>query len=324
MEAEPGVTGVTSAGRLPRMYHPWNQIEVDEGALPIADPRGHRVGSSEIAPDYFDVTGVPLLSGRGFQASDQVSRAAVVIVNREFVDSVLGGKNPIGRRVRYLANEGAREPRTDRPWFEIIGVAPDIGMKSGYGNAGIYHVTSDTGGYPVHLAVHLRGDPAEFVPRLRVLATAVSPALRVYSIMPLDEVVNAELQFLSFWFQLTVFVSAIALLLSLAGIYAVMSFTVSRRTREIGVRVALGADRRRVVSSILRRPLMQVAAGIGVGGMFVALLTVAAEGESLSPLRVTLVVVYAAVMLGVCMLACIVPARRALRIQPTEALRAEG
>ncbi|MDQ3309093.1 MAG: FtsX-like permease family protein, partial [Gemmatimonadota bacterium] len=119
------------------------------------------------------------------------------------------------------------------------------------------------------------------------------------------------------------------LLLSLAGIYAVLSFTVARRTREIGVRVALGASPRRVVAAIFRKPLMQVGLGVVVGGALIAVGAFVLSGgdgqlvTALSPGQLGLLAVYAALMFGVCLLACIVPTQRALRVEPTEALRAE-
>jgi ABC-type antimicrobial peptide transport system permease subunit len=118
-------------------------------------------------------------------------------------------------------------------------------------------------------------------------------------------------------------VSVVAITLSLAGIYAVMSFTVARRTREIGVRVALGADRRRIISAVFRRPLRQVGLGVIGGAALVAVLARAVLGP-LSAGQVSVLVLYAVLMFGVCLLACIVPTRRALRVEPTEALRAEG
>jgi putative ABC transport system permease protein len=139
---------------------------------------------------------------------------------------------------------------------------------------------------------------------------------------------------LGLWLRTTLVLTAIALLLSLAGIYAVLSFTVARRTREIGVRVALGADRRRLVTAIFRRPLTQVALGIIAGGFIVAAgafmlagaLPVSGggtlSGAGLSPRSVALFAGYIVLMLGVCLLACIVPLRRALGVEPTEALRA--
>jgi putative ABC transport system permease protein len=125
--------------------------------------------------------------------------------------------------------------------------------------------------------------------------------------------------------------TAVALLLSLAGIYAVLSFTVARRTREIGVRVALGANPRRVLTAIFRRPLTQVGLGIAAGAALIALGAVGLSHtyqfqnwpSGLSAGQVALLVAYAAFMLGVCLLACVVPTRRALRVEPIVAMRVE-
>ena len=173
---------------------------------------------------------------------------------------------------------------------------------------------------PIHMAVHLRGDPESFSPQLRRVAAAVDPTLRLNELLPLDEVGATLWLEMGFLFWLLVLVSAIALLLSLAGIYAVMAFTVSRRTREIGIRVALGSDPQRIVAAIFLRPLAQVGLGVVAGGGLVAALVRVVIG-ALSAREVGLVVAYAALMMGVCMLACIVPTRRALRVESTEALR---
>jgi ABC-type antimicrobial peptide transport system permease subunit len=110
----------------------------------------------------------------------------------------------------------------------------------------------------------------------------------------------------------------------LAGIYAVMAFTVARRTREIGIRVALGASQRRVLASIFRRPLTQVALGVLAGTFVTGLLAYGLNGMAVSPRGAAMVAAYAVLMLAVCLMACIVPTRRALAVEPTEALRADG
>ena len=322
LEADPVVTGVTLADRLPRMYHQWNQIEVDEGAVAPHDARGHRVSSAKVAGNYFDVLEIPVLSGRGFASGDLLPDARTVIVNQPFVDMVLGGRNPIGRRVRYIASESDRQTSTGAPWHEIVGLVRDIGMTSGYGRAGIYHAVPGGASYPMHLAVHVRGNPESFASRLRAMATAVDPSLRLNLLMPLDDVVNAEMKFYAFWFWISLLLSSVALLLSLAGIYAVMSFTVSRRTREIGIRVAMGASPRSIAVAIFRRPLIQVGIGVIAGAIPVFLVS-SLRSASVSTLQVSGVLAYAVFMMAVCMLACIVPTRRALRVEPTDALRAE-
>jgi putative ABC transport system permease protein len=322
LEADPGVLGATFADRMPRMAHPHGGIELDAGGAEPVDPGigFHRVSFASVAPDYFAVVGVPVLRGRGFHAGDLQPGARTVVVNESFVQRVLGGRNPIGRHLRHLPRprrDGSAP--ADEPWYEIVGVVPDLGM--GVEPEGFYRPIAAGAAAPLYMAVHVRGDPQALAPRLRTLATVVDPTLQLHQLMPLDQV--NEDRFLAFWFWLIVLVSVVALLLSLAGIYAVMSFTVSRRTREIGIRVALGADARRLVGAIFRRPLTQVGIGILVGGVLVALLPAIVEMETMSAKGTALVVAYAVFMMGVCLLACVVPTRRALRVQPMEALRAE-
>jgi ABC-type antimicrobial peptide transport system permease subunit len=126
------------------------------------------------------------------------------------------------------------------------------------------------------------------------------------------------------WLRAIIIAAAIALLLTNAGIYAILSYTVSRRTREIGVRVALGADARQIVSAILRRTARQVGIGVLIGVAFIATMSTGATFRGLGLRDVALLAAHGLVMTAVCMLACVVPARRALRIEPTEALSSDG
>src|SRR5690606_20858643 len=152
-------------------------------------------------------------------------------------------------------------------------------------------------------------------PRVRTLATDVDPTLRLVDFRRADQVEDGILWIIGMWLRVTVVLTAIALLLSLAGIYAVLSFTVARRTREIGVRVALGASRRSVLSAIFRRPLTEVGLGVAAGGTLVAAGAFALSGGALSIAEVALLVAYVTLMLGVCLLACVVPTRRALGVE---------
>jgi predicted permease len=321
---EPEVVDVTFSDHLPGMYHFWNQIEVDQGAVPPLDGRGHRLGFVLVEPDFFDVMGLPLLAGRGFGSGDAEPDARTVIVNQSFVDSVMGGRNPVGRRIRFIASERAREPVPDGPWHEVVGVVTDGGTRSGYGSEGIYRAGSGRAFQGAYVSVRLRDDPLAFSGRLEALVTAVDPTLRARSVIRLDDTVRGQVRFYTMWLRLCLGTTALALLLSLAGIYAVMSFTVSRRTREIGVRVALGGRPARVLVAILARPLTQMAMGVAVGGALVAFVVFAINGWRMSPLQAAATGAYALLMAGVCSLACIVPTRRALRVEPTEALRAES
>jgi hypothetical protein len=198
--SDPRVAGVTFAQRLPRMYHPWNQIEVEGGAAPTRDERGHRMGLSHIAPNYFDVLDVELLAGREFHSGDVEANAAVVIVNESFVSDVLAGANALGRRIRYLADEGYRDPTQEAgPWLEIVGVAPDLGTVSGYGAAGIYHPAAPGSAQTPHMIIEIAGDAGAFRPALFDAALAVDPRLRVDDVMTLTDVTAGSRDFYAFW-----------------------------------------------------------------------------------------------------------------------------
>jgi ABC-type antimicrobial peptide transport system permease subunit len=179
--------------------------------------------------------------------------------------------------------------------------------------------------------VHLpSGDPATFGTRLREIATAVDSTLRVTEVRRADALNGDIVWVMALWLRITTVMSVLAVVLSLAGIYSVLAFTVSRRTREIGVRVALGGSRERVIGAVLRRPLMRVGFGVLVGGALVLAAVFGLKHSEMpgadAPLTAAhfaTIAGYVLVMVGVCSLAVIVPARRALRVEPTVALRAE-
>ena len=317
LTSEPSVINVVFAEYLPRQYHPNNQIEVDEGAVAPHDERGHLVGSSRVDPKYMNVLGVSTLAGRWFNSSEANPDARVAVVNTFFVDSVMGGKNPIGRRVRYV--RGSR-PDT-QPWFEIVGVAPDVGIRSGWGPAGIYHPLVRASLYPVSAAIHVRGDPKVFAARLRAIATDVDVTMRLTDLMPLKDVVNAEVNAQRFWVRITTIVSVMVLVFSLVSTYAVMSFAVSRRTREIGVRVALGGTPWRIVTAVFAHPLRQLSMGLLAGTLLVWALQGGTDNGVPTVKQLLTLGAYTTLMTIVYLIACAVPTLRALSVQPTEALR---
>jgi predicted permease len=333
LEADPSVAGVTFAERMPRMYHPHRIIELDEGGgapLHPGWPDGYRVSDAAVSLDLLSVFGTPVLAGRWFHAGDLDSDAKPVVVNQSFVKLVLGNRNAVGRRFRYAGFEDGQRsiPPAERgAWYEIIGVTRDMGMAAEGEDpkvAGIYHPATPASVYPIQIAVHVKGTPEAFGSRLREIATQTDPTVRLYDIQRLDQVNVSELEFIAFWLRFLAGISVVALFLSLAGIYAVMSFTVASRTREIGIRMALGASQRRVIRAIFVRPLRQVALGV-FGGIALMVSLASIGAQALPPPKMALgFLVYAVFMFAVCMLACIVPTRRALRVEPTEALRSDG
>ncbi|HEU0054902.1 MAG TPA: FtsX-like permease family protein, partial [Longimicrobium sp.] len=189
-----------------------------------------------------------------------------------------------------------------------------------FGRARVFQAAPPRETGPLLLAIHVRGDPRGFAVRLRELAQAVDPALRVIDPKPLPRLAESVS---GFWFALLVGFTGVTLMLSLAGVYAVTAFSVARRTREIGVRVALGARPQQVLATVFKRPLVQIALGVGVG----AVLGLGLANNDLSDVHLDDFGVTAVIALSTtlcCALACIVPTRRALRIQPSQALKDEG
>ena len=330
LEAEPGVAGVTFVDRLPGDYHIDRRIEV--ASLP--GKPSFWVETARIDPSYFAVLQTPG-GGRGFTSADLSPNARVIIVDQGFADVVMGGQNPIGHQVRIGSGQAADSIVAQWPLYEIVGMVKNLGMSHLVQRgrpAGLYLPFVPGSQGAVNMIVHGRGDPLAIAPRVRELATAVDPALRVEQMTRLDQAATPLLWFLGLWIRIIIGLSAVALLLSLSGIYAVLSYAVARRTREIGVRVALGASARRVITSIFKRPLTQVTLGVLAGIVLIAGAAIMIQqtqefagmkGRGLTLGEIALLAGYGVLMLGVCTLACVVPTLRALRVQPTEALRAE-
>lgn len=322
LRQEPGVLDVTYADQMPLMRHSWDAIKLDPGPAAVHSQRcagGYCVGSVSVDPRFFEVVGAPVISGRALTTADAEHRTRAVLVNELFVEQVMGGGNPIGRRLRFSS---PGEP-TAESWHDIVGVVPDLGVTDNTGDLGrarVYQATLPRATGPLRVAIHLRGDPQEFVLRLRELAQATDPALRVIDPKPLPHLAESVS---AFWIALLIGFTGVTVMLSLAGVYAVMAFSVAKRTREIGVRVALGAQPLLVLATVFKRPLVQIALGVGLG----AILGLGLANDDLSDVRLDDLVsaaVFALSTILCCALACIVPTQRALRIQPTEALRDEG
>jgi putative ABC transport system permease protein len=315
LEAEPGVTGVTVASVLPLMDHPWRQIDVEGAATGDRNSSNRRVSSASVALDFFDVLNAPILSGRAFHSGDLLPGARTVIVSQSFAQVVLGANNPIGRRVRY---SDLPQPSGNAPWHDVVGVVPDLGVapeERDSKRARIYHPLVPGRSYPVRMAIHTTGDPLLFASRLRSIARDVEPTLQISEIARFDQVAAAGARTMTLLFWAFFALACVVVLLSLTGIYAVLSFTASQRTREVGIRVALGGRPRHVIAVLFRRPLLQIGLGILIGLIVADRIS---EGD-----MVRVIALYACVVVAVSVLATLGPVRRALRIQPVDALRAE-
>jgi putative ABC transport system permease protein len=288
---------------------------------------GHLVWLNRVAPGFFDAFDVPLLTGRGFTTADAGSDT--VIVNRTFADTLFPGASPLGRRVRYVGRSddvAERNVVLDR-WYEIVGVVPDFPVPESFDTsleARVYHAATYGELHPAVMLVRARaGDPAALSGRLREISAAVDPNLQLHGLWTTGEGVRRERGMNRLIGVTIMLVMLSVVILSAAGIYALMSFTVSRRRREIGIRAALGADPNRVLAGIFSRALAQLGLGAAVGLLLAFGLERLLEGEMFMGHGATILPITIVVIVLIGLAAAAGPARRGLSIQPTEALREE-
>jgi predicted lysophospholipase L1 biosynthesis ABC-type transport system permease subunit len=253
----------------------------------------------------------------------------VVVVNEDFARALFGGVSPVGRRLRYPR---AGDPDAEAPTYEIVGVVRQIAMNTDPNkpnSPGVYHPLARGGVSQLRLIMRTGAAAASFAPRLQALAAEVAPTLQLLDVRPVSEAAwdRVLAHVALFWLMLAG--GGMAVLLSTSAVHAILSFSVSRRTREIGVRVALGAGSARVAWTVLSRTLRQIALGVLIGGTIAAGILYSfqvtiRDQTSVGLAHVGVFGAYLAAMVCVCLLAAVVPTSRALRIEPTEALKAEG
>jgi putative ABC transport system permease protein len=315
LAAEPGVLAVAFADRLPVEDQFKYGIEID---TTIGKPATTNRASTlvHVAGDFFKAFGTEVIAGRELQPLDYET-GRVLLVNQSFARYVLGGANPVGWRIRITSGEvstvGGKE------WYEIVGMVRDFGwqLPRPEEQSAMYLPSRPVTGRASQVVVRA-SDPDAVMGRMRTIAREVDPTIQLRDLESLGGAGSGEASIN--WTMTIVFglVSSLVMLLSAMGIHALMSFTVSRRTREIGIRVALGAGARGIVTSIFRRAFLQLAAGLVIGSGIGVLMGMQ------SALQLKLLIGANAMMLAVGMLACALPVRRALRVDPAEALRAGG
>ena len=315
LSAEPGVEHVAFADRLPVEDQFKYQIEVD--TMTGAPATGFRRSTLvHVSGGFFAAFGSSVVAGRGFTPLD-FETGRVMLVNESFVRHVLGDRNPVGQRIRIVSGEDSRA--AGETWYEVVGMVRDFGwqLPRPEEQSAMYLPRAPTPGRQVSLVVRVR-DPDTFAMRVRTIAAGVDPTIRLTDVQPLAQAGGGEARINWALTSVAWLVSFMVLMLSATGIHALMSFTVARRTREIGIRLALGAGAGRIVAGIFSRAFLQIGAGVLAGSGLAAL-----TGPG-SMRQVLILLAADVIMLVVGLAACALPLRRVLRIDPTEALRAEG
>jgi predicted permease len=320
----PGVIAAGAGEALPRLYPEPKPTIVE----PIGDETlqaARRAPAQAIGNGYLEAVGAKALTGRLFTESDfREGAAPVAVVNEPFVQKFLGGRQPIGRRIR-VDQPGADGTVSEPRWMEIVGVAPDLGMSLGDPEmrAGYYMPARDEMLW--FMAIRTAGDPRGLISPLRAAVARIDPELQLQDIRPLEDADKEERAFLVGVASGMTAMGGMALLLSIVGIYALLSFMVTRRTREIGIRVALGAKQWQVLRSIAGGAAFYLTIGgllgSALGVVFVQmrsmlLISIPAPGIWM-PATIFATLAIAGTV------ACWLPARRALGIRPAEALNTD-
>ena len=317
--AQPGVQSVAASLPLPLYGGGLNFAFQVEGRAPEREGSDASANYTSATPEYFRVLEIPLRQGRLFSASDDAEASPVCLVSEAFARRFFPGENPLGRRLVF----GFTEP-TPR---EIVGVVGDV-RRDGLGSPSrpeMYVPFAQEPFWAAYVSVRASGDPARLSSALRNEVRALAPTLPIEAIQPMTEIVRESVSQPRFRTTLVGFFAAAALLLAVIGIYGVISYGVGRRTREVGIRLALGAGRRDVLALVLRQGLALTGAGLAAGVAGALLLTrflssLLFETGRLDP------AIFAGVALLLAaagMLACWIPARRATRVDPVIALRFE-
>jgi putative ABC transport system permease protein len=276
----------------------------------------------DVSPGFFRAMGIPLLRGRAFDDRDRRNAPMTLIVNQRTAETLFPGRDPIGQSIKWGQIDDPRQP-----WCEIVGVVGNIRFRAAESESGLefyypYHQWPTPGFYYV---LRTTRDPESLAAEVRQAVAAVDKDTAVIEIKPMTRVMSDSVWQRRLWGALFTAFSLLALVLAAVGIYGVMSYLVSQRTREIGIRMALGSSQQSVLGLITSEGMRLVAVGVLIG--LAATIVLGRSLESIlygvtSRDPVTMLVVAVTLVL-VALTACLLPARRAARIDPLVALRQE-
>jgi predicted permease len=318
--ALPGVTSATIAQGMPSGDVQFNggQVAIEGKSYPT-DRDYPDTRWSSATPDFFRTLQIPLRTGRVFNSGDRLESNPVAIVSEKFVRQYFPDGNALGHRVRLGTS------KSTEPWLTIVGVVGDVfaGDPENPKPPVLYRPLSQAHSNFVYITARTTGAPMQLTPAVRAAVASLNPDIPLYWVYSLREAVARPLWFIRVFGTMFMIFGFIALFLASIGLYAVMSFSVSRRTREVGIRMALGARGQDVVGMIFRQGAVQLGVGMAFGlllalGMSQLLQMLLLDVKPRDP-AIFGGVITALIATG--LLACLIPARRATRVDPLVALR---
>ena len=320
VQALPGVQSAAVAGNLPLTYDGDSMpIGIEGRTDPPPDQRPDVI-LRVVGPGYFSTMGIPLVRGRDFSEQDKADSARVVIVSEKTARHFWPGENPIGKRLKPGSTN------RNIPWIEIIGVVKDVRQNDFVSEPKMqmYMPYQQLNSFaPNALVVRTNVEPLSLTGAVRNAIWAVDKDQPVSNLRSMDEIVSEAVARQRFSMLLLGIFAALAMVLAAVGIYGVMSYSIAQRTREIGLRIALGAQKSDVLKMILRQGLRFVAAGLAIGlaASFVLTRVMASLLFGISATDPATFVSISLMLIAVALLASYIPAVRAMKIDPMLALR---
>ena len=323
----PGVTNASAGSTVPLSSGAGNWDFTLEGrAQPGPGQPAWNAKAVIVRPGYFETLGVPLLRGRFFTPHDDERAAPAVVINEAMASKFFAGEDPIGRRLRMAGGPPSLE------WMTIVGISGSVRADSLETDAApAYHFlqsqlprTNGNAARALPIFARTDGDPAAVMSGVRAVVKALDPNLALFDVQTMRGVVDASVAGPRFTTWLLALFAGVGLVLGATGIYGVLAYTVARRTQEIGIRRALGAQPGRLAREVVAGGMAPVLAGLG-GGLLLSYWTASLWSSQLFAVSATDPLTYAVVSAGVlvvALLATLVPVRRALRVSPLTALRA--
>jgi putative ABC transport system permease protein len=318
--ALPGVENAATVNILPMTGMNNTRLLRIEGRSEPAPGHEPEANYRVVSPGYFSTLGIPVVRGRALGPRDSSSSPLVAAVNEEFAKTFFPGEEPLGRRIR-----GSGPPESN-PWFEVVGVIGDV--RNDLQRAPrpeMYVSMAQRAERAMVLAVRTRGTPASVAPSVRAAVQALDPDQPVFNVMTLDEWLSISAIAQRLAGTLMAAFAALALVLAAVGLYGVIAYAVAERTREISIRMALGANPRQILRRVAGEGGKLALVGIGLGVLAALGLARAMSGLlfGVGAADATTFGAVALLLLVVTLAACYLPARRASRVSPAVALRDE-
>lgn len=318
----PGVLSAAVTSMLPSMGNNSNAFVREGDPFPRTVAETMQTTARMVSASYFTTMRIPLLRGRDFAPTDTRESPRVVVVDQQFVDRWFDGQDPIGKRIRY----GFQASDT-APWMTIIGVVGNVPQQLDrpYERGSIYELAEQGDFNFASFAVRVQGDPATFGPALQRAVLTVRPDIPIYNVMTMSRIEALAYWERKFFGQVFSAFGLGALFLAALGVYSVMTYNVTQRTQELGVRMALGASPGDVLRLVSRQGFTLVGLGLVIGVTAALGVTrfLGAVLYGVSPSDPPTYFVLTSVLAVVGLLACWLPAHRATRVAPMAALRAD-